>query len=84
MAAGASSSGRAPPPIMTLPADLLQPPPELPSIPVTQSEDGKRRIDGRQALIGIAGLYDVAGAIRSQLIALIAAEQARRKVQDRD
>jgi hypothetical protein len=62
-----------------LPADLLQPPPELPAIPAAQGSDGKRSIDGRQALIGIASLYDVAGEIRSQLIALIAAERARRK-----
>jgi len=52
-------------------------PAQLPEIPRTVDATGKVTISGEQSLSGVAGLYDVAGAIRGQLVDLIAAEKAR-------
>lgn len=57
---------------MSLPAHLLTPPPKLPNLP--RSAAG---MTGAQCTIGGVDLYDVAGAIRLQLLELIAAEKAR-------
>lgn len=52
---------------------LLAPPPQLPAIP--RNPDGTA--NGAQLLAGGSALYDVAGAIRDQLVALIDAVNAR-------
>lgn len=46
-------------------------------MPRTPSEAGKLSIDGEQCLTGAVDVYDVAGAIRAQLVDLIAAEKAK-------
>lgn len=63
----------APAPIAALPASLLAEPAELPLYP--RSADGT--ISGGQCLAGALDLYAAAGAIRLQLLAVIAAERMR-------
>ena len=62
-----------PTPIAGLPASLLTEPAELPPIP--RSADGT--VSGGQCLVGMLDLYTAAGAIRLQLLAVIAAERMR-------
>ncbi len=72
MAAGCSTVP-APTPIVALPASLLTEPAPLPPFP--RNPDGT--IDGQQCLVGRPDLYPAAGALRLQLLAIIAAEKLR-------
>ncbi len=56
-----------------MPASLLTEPPPLPIFP--RNPDGT--VDGQQCLVGGLDLYAAAGAIRLQLLAIIAAEKLR-------
>lgn len=57
---------------------MLADPTSLPEMPrTTDPVTGELTITGEQCLTGSAGLYDVAGGIRAQLVDLIAAEKAR-------
>ena len=69
----ACSTVPAPPPMAALPGNLLTTPASLPRYP--RNADGT--MSGGQCLAGSIDLYAAAGAMRLQLMALIAAEQAR-------
>ena len=71
--APACSTVPAPAPIAALPASLLVEPAALPQYP--RNPDGT--INGGQCLAGALDLYAAAGAIRLQLLAVIAAERMR-------
>ena len=60
-------------PTAALPASLLVEPAALPPIP--RNADGT--VSGGQCLVGALDLYAAAGAIRLQLLAIIAAERMR-------
>lgn len=59
-------------------------PEDAPTIPrTTDPATGEQKIDGGQALTGIASLYDYAGRIKGQLEALIDAEITRQAAEER-
>jgi hypothetical protein len=81
MTACACSTAHVPPPAVTqaaIPARLLVHPTEAPEVPRTVDPvTGKTSITGGQATMGIALLYDYAGALKGQLDSLINAVVAR-------
>ncbi|MGF7151337.1 hypothetical protein FHS96_005000 [Sphingomonas zeicaulis] len=66
-----SSSIALPTPRIPIDRALLVTPAELPAMPRTvDPATGKAKISGGQCLVGATGLYDVAGQIRNDFIAL--------------
>jgi hypothetical protein len=74
----AHSTELLPPQMATVPARLLADPAQLPLLPrTTDPATGKLSLNGEQCLTGGVEVYDVAGAIRAQLVDLIAADKAK-------
>ena len=69
----ACSTAPVTPPMARLPANLLVEPAPLPTFP--RNPDGT--LSGGQCLAGAIDLYQAAGALRLQLLAIIAAERDR-------